>query len=188
MKIREAVNFIDAAIKASLTDPRWKIKQHGLAKVVLRDDRDGKRYPVVVDGIHKEDTIIDDKFTLVTYHVSNGTTYQEFEGFGNDEDDLRRVDSLMMIVYSDAKRTRTSQEAMIDIITNLMPTHITLGIDGLYSQVAELRSVNDNSLALFNSQYSGAENSLTPDSSFFGVSYTITSDYSASCLEVCSTC
>lgn len=188
MKIREAVAFIDQTIKDALTDNRWIVKQYGLGRIVTRDDRDGKRFPVIVTPTKQEDAIIDDKYTLITYHISQGTTYSEFEGFGNDDEDIRRVDSIQMLVYCDSKRTRTTQEELIDILTNLMPTNIELNVDGLYSQIVDLRSVNDNSLALFNSQYGGSDLNLNPDSAYFGVSYTITSDYTSSCLEVCSTC
>ena len=188
MKIREAVAKIDEAIKASLTDQRWNIRQFGLGRIMLRNDADNKRYPVITTPHVKEDAIIDDRFTLVTYHISNGTQYAEFEGFGNDEEDIERIDTLTMIVYGNINRTRTTQEQMIDIITNLIPSRIELGVDGLYSQIVDLKSVNDNSQALFNSQYSGAENSLTLDSAFFGVQYTITSNYTSTCLDTCSTC
>lgn len=188
MKTREAVAKIDEAIKAAMTDQRWNIKQFGLGKIVVRSDRENKRFPVITTPHVKEDAIIDDRYTLVTYHISNGTSYNSFEGFGNDEDDIERVDTLTMIVYSSIDRTRTTQEELIDIITNLIPNRIELGIDGLFSQIVDLKSVNDNSLALFNSQYSGSDITLPADSAFFGVQYTITSNYTSTCLDSCSTC
>lgn len=188
MKIREAVAKIDEVIKTALDDPRWVVKQFGLGRIVMRDDRENKRFPVITTPHVKEDAIIDSRYSLVTYHVSNGITYNQFEGFGNDEEDIERVDTLTMIVYSDMARTRTSQEALIDIITNLIPTRIELGVTGLFSQLVDIKSVNDNSTALFNSQYAGADNSLTPDSIFFGVQYTITSNYTSSCLDTCTNC
>ncbi len=188
----QGVELIDAAIREVLKDDSYVIKNYGITKRVVQIVQNGENpisYPAVVDHTNQTQAVIDDNYSLVTYHRINTSRVIDTDfSFGDGENDQTNEVSMTLVVWADLSRILRSENYIGERIQMLFPYNLRNTTSGVFSQVCEVDSVSYDSQALFNQEYSGIEYSIHPQHTLFSIDYTLTTHVDTSCLLACQPC
>ena len=162
---------------------------YGLAKKVLVKDTDGETYkPAVItsDGKGTEVTP-DETYQFSLYHrCLNGTfnTANPATSWG-DASAINQADNMMMIVYADPAKVKTTQEDLAFIIAAGLPQQRISISDLDTGKIAKARiiplSFENDSKKVFMGEYE-SEFTLKPEAIYFSLSYRIETDADRDCV------
>jgi len=185
--LNEAAQAINTALTAALVDAKYRMNLLPICKPVARE---GLESPVVAYG-SEENQVMDDRFNLVIYHkVDNITQQNDEDSFGDGYDDATEEAKMEMIVWGRSDMLQLSDVQLYAIITSAMPTELSLNITGVYQQVIDINGGEFDQRKIFNQEFSGLpyESTISPVNNYFGVQYTLLTQYSRECIPDCSTC
>lgn len=185
-ELDKSITELNAALQTALDVSRFPCRFYGLAEIIPVEA--GKEVPVLLtnnkDG---EQAVMDDRYALTIYHRLLNTTYEEMEGFG-DEIAKREIAEMMMVVWCDPVKLNKDRNRLRDFITLSVNRIIRPAITGISAVKVNVNNTIVNSQELFNQEYNGYPVNISPSHLFFGVRYSITTEYDAACYTICDEC
>ena len=180
------VSSINTTLKLTLN--QFKEKVHGVADHIPFED---EKAPLMIDAVGNEFTIIDDRYEVVIFHMSEGTSYPPSDNsFGDGDDDYSATTSMQLYAWL-SKSTQLNNRRAVDLIIAALPSSITLanqGEKGIFNTLIELKDSNSNSLDVFTNLYGGLEYSVRPEDCLINVTYEISSEINRTCFAACANC
>jgi hypothetical protein len=192
------VDEINATMVASgsvLDQAKFIKKFNGIAKSVPLISEEGqKRLPIlysIADGTQFAG--IDDRYNLFGYYriVSRAITTSD-NNFGDSNRMKIETTNLNLICYADLDRTRKNEFEISDLVSyaipTILPTSFTSTLTGVQSVEIDATEINDDSIAVWNNEYSGYDYQLSTSQYLFAITIQVVVHYDSNCATNCDEC
>lgn len=192
------VDEINATMVASgsvLDQAKFIKKFNGIAKSAPLISEEGqKRLPIlysIADGTQFAG--IDDRYNLFGYYriVSRAITTSD-NNFGDSNRMKIETTNLNLICYADLDRIRKNEFEISDIVSyaipTILPTSFTSTLTGIQSVEIAATEINDDSIAVWNNEYSGYDYQLSTSQCLFAITIQVVIHYDSNCVTNCDEC
>lgn len=184
--LEKTINLIDTAIAARLNSSVFIRKNYGLCKMIVKEGASAARYPASVTILNETKAVIDSKYSIISYHRVISESFDDVESYGDANDARLKKTVMLMVIWADGRKLKMTDTKLRDYITAFIPT--SLNVAAFSNTQIELQSDTVDSFRLFAQEYDGQAYKLHPDHIFFGVNYTVISEYNSQCITLCEDC
>jgi hypothetical protein len=151
----------------------------GIATPMSSEDQDGKQsiIPSVIDK-HGECKYPDPEDTnaLTIYHRINSKQYIKSKGFG-DGNGLNVIHEMKLVCFGNRKKVIVTVDEVEHSLVALIPEKVN-------GQKVDVTLSDFDQNKIFNEEYQGVENFITPDMFLFAIRYKVTVPFnSTKCLQ-----
>jgi hypothetical protein len=185
----KSVSLIDAEILAVFNQPTHVLRQYGIAKNVVETGETPKEYPAILTVDNQIQAAIDDNYTICTWHKINSQRAVAVEdGFGDANSDKEIDTSMSMVIWANLERLGVNESQLGSLFFYSIPNILNVGINGVYFTDVDTSNVDYDSQTIFSREFKGIDYNISIGSTLIQIDYTITMQFSKSCVAQCTTC